>query len=50
VQLLDQPGGETPFVARAVVPEEVNAKELVDQLRTVDGLGRVDLDEYREMM
>jgi hypothetical protein len=39
-----------PMVARAVLPEEVNARDVVDQLRAVDGVGRVDVDELRETM
>jgi hypothetical protein len=50
VELLDQPTGEVPMVARAVLPEEVNARDVVDQLRAVDGVGRVDVDELRETM
>lgn len=48
IVLLDTPSGTPPFYLRAVLPEQADPDSLLQRLRSLDGVGRADIDAWRE--
>lgn len=46
-ELLSEPTGEPPYIITAVLPDEVSAQEVVDNLRAAKGVRAADIDEWR---
>ncbi len=44
---ISEPTGKPPYLLTAVLPDETNAREIVARLRTTQGIGRADVDEWR---
>jgi hypothetical protein len=47
---VSEPTGGAPHVISAVLPDHASAKAIVSRLRAMDGVGRADVDEYRDIL
>lgn len=45
---LSRPSGPPPIIITAVFPDEATARKIIEVLRTLEGVGRADLDAMRE--